>query len=218
MTTPSLTQFQTDLALALRDGGPCTIDPESPGLRFTTMVRRSWCEGRSVEAARAVLALLPPRERHRLVAAYVDCGGGVAAFLPTESETLLPFLAQRLPNPSHALTLCKMDLALARARLGAADFVAPTSVPEGSIVIRGPYATLVWFHADPAAVMAAIGGAPPPPVGPPCQAVLFAPGLPNLFRLASRTEAAFWDSVPTADTRSPLIGPLLRDGAISCLA
>ena len=216
--TPPLTQFQTDLALALRDGTACAIDPESSGLRFTTMVRRSWCEGRSIEAARAVLALLPPRERHRLVALYVDCGGGVAAFLPTESETLLPFLAQRLPNPSHALTLCRMDLALARARRGAADFVAPTARPERGILIRGPHAALVWFHADPAAVMAAIGGAPLPPVGPPRQAVLFAPGLPNLFRLASRTEAAFWASLPTTDAGSPMIGPLLRDGALSCLA
>jgi hypothetical protein len=66
--------------------------------------------------------------------------------------------------------------------------------------------------------MAAIGGAPLPPVGPPRQAVLFAPGLPNLFRLASRTEAAFWASLPTTDAGSPMIGPLLRDGALSCLA
>jgi hypothetical protein len=123
--TQSLAAFQSGLGLALRGEGTAPIDPDSSGLRFTAAVRRSWCEGRAMIAARAVMALLPAAERKRLTAEYVDQGGGLAMFLPTENAAFLAFLAERLPDPSHALSLCRMDQALARARLGAETFVPP---------------------------------------------------------------------------------------------
>ena len=65
--TPPLTQFQTDLALAGRDGTACAIDPESSGPRFTITMVRAILVRRPQHRGRfgPVLALLPPRERHR---------------------------------------------------------------------------------------------------------------------------------------------------------
>jgi hypothetical protein len=57
-------------------------------------------------AARAVLTLLSDVERRRVVGDYVDQGGGLALFLAAESEAFLAYLAPRLRDPSHALTIC----------------------------------------------------------------------------------------------------------------
>lgn len=123
--TLSLAEFQSGLGRALMGEDTCPVDPTSAGFRFTAAVRRSWCEGRTKIAARAVLTLVPDAERRRLVAEYVDRGGGLAMFLPTENAAFLAFLAPRLPDPSHALSLCRMDQALTRARLGSETFSLP---------------------------------------------------------------------------------------------
>ena len=114
----SLAAFQSDLGRALLGEDTCPIDSQSPGFRFTMTVRRSWCEGRSIMAARGVLRLMPTDDRERLVCAYVNEGGGLAWFQATESERFLAFLARNLPEPSHALTICRISQALAQARLG----------------------------------------------------------------------------------------------------
>jgi hypothetical protein len=76
-------------------------------------------------AGRSVLALIPNPERQRLIAEYVDQGGGLAMFEAVENAAFLDFLVPRLPDPSHALSLCRMGQALARARLAAETFVEP---------------------------------------------------------------------------------------------
>jgi hypothetical protein len=208
-----LAAFQSDLGRALQGEDCCPIDSQSVGFRFTMTIRRSWRLGRAIMAARAVVSVMPDDERQRLVNEYVDRGGGSEMFLERESEAFLAFLALRLPNPSHALTLCQMQQALARARLGASTFVLSrrcAAVP----VRRGRYAALVWFYADPAAVMAAIPGGKLPPVGPPDYAVLFAPGLANLFRPATIAETALWATLPVADAPVALIAPLLMKGVL----
>jgi hypothetical protein len=192
----------------------CPIDPHSAGFRFTMRVRRSWCEGRAAMAARSVLTVLPDAERARLVSDYVDQGGGLALFLAPESEAFLAFLAPRLPDPSHALTICRMGQALAQARAGASIFVAPRQPLRAGPVGRGRHAALIWFHADPDAVMMALKGGKLPPVGPPNHAVLFAPGLPNLFRTATRAEATLWAELPVANAPPALIAPLLMEGIL----
>jgi hypothetical protein len=248
--TSSLAAFQSALGLALMGRDGCPIDEASAGFRFTATVRRSWCEGRATIAARTVLALLPEAERRRLLKDYVDAGGGLAMFFPAENAAFLEFLAPRLPDPSHALSLCRMDRALARARLGAETFASPS--PDGARraslrcleheawgcietmmrepaandvadrMVRGrimhqawgqiehpirhriepgPHAALVWFHADPEAVLKALYGGPVPPVGDPAWPLLFAPGLPHLYRAASEEEAALWGRLPADDAR-----------------
>jgi hypothetical protein len=213
--TGSLAAFQSSLGRALMGEDTCPIDPHSAGFRFTMMVRRSWCEGRTMIAARAVLMAMPDGERHRLVGEYVDQGGGLAFFMAAESEAFLAFLAPRLPDPSHALTICRMGQALAQARLGAAMFVPSRQQVRAGPVGRGRHAALVRFHADPGAVMMVLTGGKLPPVGPPDHAVLFAPGLPNLFRTATEAEAALWAELPTAGAPPAVIARLLMEGVLA---
>lgn len=212
--TGSLADFQSGLGRALLGEETCPIDPHSAGFRFTMTVRRSWCEGRAIMAARAVLTVMPGGERRRLVSEYVERGGGLALFLAAESERFLAFLAPRLPDPSHALTICRMGQALTEARLGASMFVPSEKRVGAGSIGRGRHAALVWFHADPGAVVMALTGGKLPPVGPPDHAVLFAPGLPNLFRTATEAEAALWARLPAADAPPALIEPLLMEGVL----
>jgi hypothetical protein len=215
--TASLASFQSDLGRALLGEDVWPIDSRSAGFRFTMKVRRSWCEGRSTIAAREVLTLLPEEDRQRLVGEYVDQGGGLEWFLATESEKIMAFLAPRLPDPSHALTLCRMAQALAVARLGAATFIPPRLRSGMARVDRGAHASLVWFHADPAAVMIALKSGEAPPVGPPDHPVVFAPGAPGLFRPATEAEAELWARLPADDPPPALAAPLLQEGALTYL-
>jgi hypothetical protein len=212
--TRSLADFQFDLGRALLGEDTCPIDPNSPGFRFTMTVRRSWCEGRALMSARPVAEIMPDEARQRLVSVYVDQGGGLALFLPTEGEAFLEFLTPRLPNPSHALTLCWMTQALNRARKAPAPFVPSEKLPATVAVRRGRYATLIWFHADPDAVMAAVRGAPLPPLGPPSNPVLFAPGIEGLFRPATESEAALWVALSDAHAPAEVAEVLLREGVL----
>jgi len=272
--TFSLAEFQSRLGRSLMGEGICPIDPETTGFHFTATVRRSWCEGRTMIAARAVLTLVPDTERRRLVAEYVDAGGSLAMFSPTENAAFLEFLAPRLPDPSHGLSLCRMDQAMTRARSGSETFVPPKSRdireciereawgyleravlgsgewdsasgkrdiwewladrPAGldaRVQIerqawqcieraargpfeRGPHASLVWFHAEPEDVLRALHGAPPPPVGDAVYPMLFAPGLPDLYRAASDEEVALWARLPTAEVPPGLLERLLAEGVL----
>jgi len=74
-------------------------------------------------SGQSVLTLVADVERRRLIAEYGDRDGGLA--MPAAYAAFLEFLASRLPDPSHALSLCRMDLALLRARVGAQTFVEP---------------------------------------------------------------------------------------------
>ena len=211
----SLATFQSRLRRALLGEDNCPIDPHSPGFRFTMTVRRSWCEGRARMAARAVLMLMPAIERQRLVSEYVDQGGGLDWFQATERENFLAFLTSRLPDPSHALTICRTSQALAQARRGASTFVPPQQRAGTAPVERGPYAALVRFYADPGAVMMALNGTDElPPLGPPDHTVLFAPGIMGLFRIATDSEAALWSTLAMADAPHRLVSALLSEGVL----
>ena len=267
----SSTALQTATGHPLMAEDPCPIDPAEAADRLMAGVGRSWCEGRTMIAARTVLTLVPEAERRRLVSDYVKRGGGLAMFQPSEKDAFLAFLAARLPYPSHALTLCHMAQALARAQAGAEPFVEPgirtirarvdgtlrdrieheawrcidLGVPgraepevrehiarelrrriereawqciaraaQGRIT-RGQHAALVWFHADPEAVLWVLHGAPVPPVGEPAYPLLFAPGLTNLWRPATTEEAALWSSLPVDNLAPELTDRLLAEGAVT---
>ena len=97
-------------------------------------VSQSWRQGRTMMSGPAILLLVPIVERQRLSNEYVDRGGCWPVSSSSENVTLLEFLASRLPDPSHALSLCRMEVALTRASLGAEIFVEPEyrSVQERS--------------------------------------------------------------------------------------
>jgi hypothetical protein len=79
---------------------------------------------------------------------------------------------------------------------------------------RGLYASLVWFHAEPEAVLGALHGATPPPVGTSMHPILFGPGIPNLCRTATPEEVVLWASLPADDTAPDLVERLLAEGVV----
>jgi hypothetical protein len=242
-------------------------------------------EGTMLSGA-AILQLVPDTLRQRLIADFVERGGGWPVLSAAENTTLLQFLAFRLPDPSHALSLCRMEVALACASTGAEIFVEPEyrlaqgqgkrdmrariedeawgciqgAMRSGAVtanwdhmersvwagvagavwngierdarsrldseawqivarsarnrIERGRYASLVWFHAEPEAVVRAMHGAAPPPPGRPAFPILFGPGIPNLCRAATEEEAALWLNLPADDTAPELVERLLSEGII----
>jgi hypothetical protein len=75
------------------------------GFRFTRRDRRSWCEGRTAEAALLTLSILPAEQRRQLVNDWVDAGGGTAFDPASEADAFLEFAAGHLSEPSHAMTI-----------------------------------------------------------------------------------------------------------------
>jgi hypothetical protein len=183
----------------------------SPGFRFTRRGQRSWCEGRSAEAAQLTLSMLSTEQRRQLVNDWVDAGGG-AAFDPTsEADAFLEFVACRLSEASHAMTICRMEQAIYRASQAALRFKPPDlSLLDNpnTMLCAGTGAAMVRFFAEPQWLFAAIGAkAPLPPLSDRCFFVLFAPGLPALFRAATHEEAAVW-----ATLVDPIAMPLVSRG------
>jgi len=215
----SLATFQAALGRAIRgpDGGGTsqaapnatvglTSSPEeyaqferlraSRGFHFTLAVRRSWCEGRAANTARRTLSVLPAGDRRELLREWIDAGGGASSFVANEAEAFLEFIAGRLPDPSHALTLCRLEQAVYRAGSRAATFQAPpASMLSGpdTTLRAGRYAALVPFFVEPDDLSAALQSALPipAPAEPNCH-LLFAPGIPGLFRRARKEEAQLW--------------------------
>jgi hypothetical protein len=158
------------------------------------------------------LSVLSPAQRRQLVGEWVDRGGGTNSFFAAEADAFLDFLAPRLPNPSHALSLCRFEQAALRVEQVAARFVPPAAAPlddETRRLRTGRQAALVAFYAEPDQLLAALdGNAPLPPVSETMFPVLVAPGLSGLARPAEITEAALWQSLE----RSAGVSELLRDG------
>ncbi len=258
----------------------------SDSARPIDLAPRSWRQSLTMMSGLEILMLVPFAERHDLIAEYVDRGGGWPVLSASENAALLEFLASRLPDPSHACSLCLMEIALTRARLGAEIFVEPeyrsvqgrsrqdiqahiehaawgcieralqgpavteswdhiehsvwdsveAAVWDGiereargraeceawrilersarNRIEPGRYASLVWFHAEPEAVLRALHGAPPPAVGRPAYPILFGPGVPNLCRAATPEEVVLWASLPTDDTAPDLVERLLAEGIV----
>jgi hypothetical protein len=178
----SLRDFQSALGASIRrpavresEGAALDAIVDSAGFRFTLDVQRSWCRGRAAKSARLTLSILDADLRERLLDTWVASGGGAASVLTAEADAFLDFIASHLPDPSHALTICRLEQATLRASAGTS--------------------AIVHFHADPDQLFAAIGtGAALPPVtAEPVVSILFAPGLDGLSRVATVDEVALWN-------------------------
>ncbi len=224
----SLSNFQTALGVSIRtpdvsagDHAALAAVVESAGFRFTVQVQRSWCRGRAAKGARLTLSILDVDLRQRLLDTWVASGGGTASVLTAEADAFLDFIASHLPDPSHALTICRLEQSTLRASEGTATFSphSPRSLHTQQALLRresilrvGRHAALVHFHAEPNRLFEAIGTAAPlPPVAAqPVVSVLFAAGLDNLSRGASGIEVALWarlcGSIP------PTISAVLAEG------
>jgi hypothetical protein len=170
---------------------------QSAGFRFTVGVQRSWCVGRAMNAGYLTLSILPDDVRRPLLDEWTNSGGGTSSFFAAEADALLEFIANRLPDPSHELTACRLEQATLRANNEASRFTAPDlgRLDTGSCVLRrGSHAAMVLFYGDPDLIMPALLKREPlPPVSPEVTAVLFAPGLAGLCRPPSVDEAELWE-------------------------
>jgi hypothetical protein len=166
------------------------------GFGFTRQVQRSWCMGRTAGAAQLTLSLLTIEQRRSLVEDWVDEGGGAALDVTSDAAAFLAFVAQHLLDPSHELSVCRMEEAAYRASAAAANFlpaVLEFSDEQGTPLRRGRASTLVYFFANPRRLFAAIKAREPlPALGKRGFPYLFAPGLTMLRRVASGAEVRLW--------------------------
>ena len=167
----------------------------SKGFRATSNIQRSWCESRAATGARLTLSILPQLLRRELIREWVDRGGGTNSFFAAEAEAFLAFIAPRLENPSHALSLCQLEQAVLRAEAVAAQFEPPqpTALDDSACMVqRGHHAALVVLFAELEQLLAAIEGQGPIPPLSHQQMLLVAPGLPGLARAADAAETKLW--------------------------
>jgi hypothetical protein len=183
----------------------------SAGFRATANIQRSWCESRAATGARLTLSILPQAERRELIREWVDGGGGTNSFFAAEAETFLAFIAQQLTDPSHAMSLCRLEQAVLRAEAVAAQFEPPQPAvldDTACVLRRGDHAALVALFAELEQLLAAIEGQGPTPPLSQQQMLLVAPGLPGLARPADALEIKLWQALT-----EPLgVGALQRQG------
>jgi hypothetical protein len=167
---------------------------DHPGLALTTRIRRSWCEGRTARSALLTLSALSPNERTQHLSTWVNQGGGTHSHVHLEGEAFLTFLAARLEDPSDALSLCRLELAIIRARLCGKRDAPDQRLDARTMVRRSPAAVIV---ALPLSIVRLLAG----PVEETWQAtkcdndaisLLVAPGLSTQVRAATPREWAFW--------------------------
>lgn len=244
MTSPmALLAHQTTLGRHLRTGDPGVPMPEagldaghraqlaeliaSPDFAFTRFVRQSWCVGRTKALARLTLSVLPEQAGRNLIDDWVVRGGGAAFDPMSEAEAFFEFAAAYLPDPSHALTICRMEQAALRASAAALTFAAPNlslNDEAQTVVRRGKGAALVRFFATPERLLACVSaGEPLPALTEESLPILFAPGLAESCRPATEEETSFWESLQAPVTAAALvqegyprrlIGSMLDIGAI----
>jgi hypothetical protein len=209
----AICQTATDTSTDADGGASLRNLIRGTGFCFTRHVRRSWSIARTAGAVQLTLSALAREQRRRFVEDWVDAGGGNALDVTTEAAGFLEYLSQRLPDPSHALSVCEMERAAYRASAAAANFTVPDSAvldDPDTVLHAGRDAALVRFFAEPRRLFEALSAGAPLPTLDGTFAYLFAPGLPTLRRSAREDEAALWDrlSAPTA-------GHALRDEGIS---
>jgi hypothetical protein len=168
--------------------------------QFTRAVQRSWCEQRAASAASLTLSILPDDLRRGILEEWVNSGGGTLSLFGAEADALLEFIAGRLPDPSTELNICRLEQATIRASIHADGFQAPDPAlfDLQRPLRRARHASLVT-------------------------ALLIAPGLDLLHRVASPLEQLLWErlGVPTSAATlrqegypSDLIETMLQIGAL----
>jgi hypothetical protein len=181
----------------------------SPDFVFTQFVRQSWCVGRTKALARLTLSVLSEEAGRNLVDHWVARGGGAAFDPMSEAEGLFEFAAARLEDPSHALTICRMEQAALRASAAALTFAAPDLTLDDealTFVCRGKGAGLVRFFAPPERLLACVSaGEPLPALTEESLPILFTPGLAELCRPATEEETAFWESLQAPASAAALM-------------
>jgi hypothetical protein len=146
------------------------------GFQFTSQVQHSWCARRAVNEGLLTLSVLRDDVRQRLLMAWT-----------TSADTLLDFIARQLPDPSAELTVCRFEQMALRAHRAAASFKAPDPAlfDPRRLLKRGENAGLAVF--------------------PEGRALLIAPGMTALCRIASPFEKRLWARLETRCPAAALI-------------
>jgi hypothetical protein len=136
-------------------------------------------------APSVTLSVLSDHQRQTILNAWIDAGGGTSSFFQTEAETLLDFIAKHLPNPSLELNVCRLEQAMIRASTHSSSFQPPDPAlfDAARMVRQGRYARMVT-------------------------ALLIAPGLQSVRRVATPLEHALWGKLAIPAS----IATLLRKG------
>ena len=184
--------------------------PQSAGFRFTVAVQRSWCARRAVNAGLLTMSILRDDVRRRLLDAWISSGGGTSSFFAAEADAFLDFIAGQLPDPSPELAVCRLEQLTLRANNKASSFQAPDRAlfDPRRIVRRAHDGGIVTFHGEPDRLLSTLLQRKLPPPSGEVTALLVAPGLQPLCRLASVREVELWTrlALPAAAT------DLVRDG------
>jgi hypothetical protein len=149
---------------------------QGSGFRFTSRVQYSWCTRRAVNEGLLTLSILRDDVRQSLLAAWTR-----------SADNLLDFIAGQLPDPSAELTVCRFEQLAIRAHRAAAAFKAPDPARFDSrrVLKRGEHAGLAVFHEG--------------------RALLVAPGMTALCRVASPFEKRLWARLATSCRAAALI-------------
>jgi hypothetical protein len=125
--------------------------------------------------------------------------------------------------------VCRFEQAAHRAASASSVFVARDGGLRPDIALRrGAGSAVVDFHAEPARVLAALStSAPAPAVRRRTYPVLFAPGMPRLWRACSRKDVAIWtrcgrssattSALVASGVRPELVRALWREGALDAV-
>jgi hypothetical protein len=186
---------------------------ESPGYQFTVGVQRSWCVGRATNAGYLTLSVLSEDLRDQMLEEWTNCGGGTSSFFAAETEAFLDFIAERLPDPSHGLTACRLEQATMRANEGAAAFTPPDPrllEEPGCVLRRGRHAGVVRFYGEPDRILnGLVNHESLPPVSAKAEVImLFGPGLERLCCSASPRQMDLWERVGSGEE----VSALMREG------
>ncbi len=177
-----------------------------------------------MNAGLLALSTLQGEERRRLLGAWVNSGRGTP-IIP-RADSLVDFIAERLPDPSPELALCRVEQLTLRAAYRAKAFKAPETalLNQDSIVCRARHAGVVMFPGGSELVLKRLLPLYPLPSRlPKATPLLVAPGMQPLLRVASEAECETWTSLPRPTVVSDLlrtggsldvVGTLLRLGAL----
>lgn len=168
----------------------------SEGFAFTIKIQRSWCDGRARNAAFLTLAQFAPDMQQDILDEWVALGGGTAAYFAREADAFLDFISGYLEPRSHHMSICRLEQAVHRASVGAQEHRPPLhELESGQQLFRGAHASLVEFFINPDRLFSMLdNGEPLPPLEARSTYLLFAPGIPGLFRIATDEEVSFWHS------------------------
>lgn len=194
---PGLASYQSALAAAVGGGVFRQVELggiSEAGIAMTARVRRSWCIARAGRAAPLTLSSLPQALRDRVLAEWVELGGGTHSFFEKEAELFLTFIAGHLAEPSHQLSLCRFELAAIKARAAAESFEPSICVPAPADRLRrSADAALIALNAPIGDLLGALEGSCDwPAVADEPQYLLVAPGIDGVARPASGSEIALW--------------------------